>query len=106
MDKLTDEEIVSLLKSAPEWSLDNKTISRRYRFTSFMDAIRFTNAVADEAERRNHHPFIAVDFRMVTLRLTSWNAGGLTQADFDEAKTCDELYAAANAVRSDDPGEQ
>jgi 4a-hydroxytetrahydrobiopterin dehydratase len=92
MDKLTEPEIAAGMKSLPNWSLDNKAISRRYRFASFMEAIRFTNAVAEEAERRNHHPFISIDYKVVTLRLTSWHAGGLTQADFDEAKDCDEIY--------------
>jgi 4a-hydroxytetrahydrobiopterin dehydratase len=92
MEKLTELEIETCIQSVSEWKLENKTISRRYRFSSFMDAIHFTNKVAEEAERRNHHPFISVDYKMVTLRLTSWHAGGLTQTDFDEAKACDDLF--------------
>jgi 4a-hydroxytetrahydrobiopterin dehydratase len=99
VEKLTEQEIASGLKSLPEWSLDNKTISRRYRFATFKDAIHFTNAVADEAERRNHHPFIAVDYKVVTLRLTSWHAGGLTQVDLDEAKAFDELYESFKKLK-------
>ncbi|MDB5084874.1 MAG: pterin-4-alpha-carbinolamine dehydratase [Bacilli bacterium] len=96
MEKLTEQEIASQLQSLPEWSLDKKTISRKFRFSSFMDAIRFTNVVADEAERKNHHPFISIDFKVVTLRLTSWHAGGLTQADFEAAEVFDELYRASS----------
>lgn len=80
--------------SALAWQLDDQTISRRYRFKSFSDAIAFTNAVAELAEARNHHPFIAIDFKFVTLRLTSWHAGGLTDEDFSEAQAVDVLYSS------------
>ncbi|MBX5435897.1 MAG: 4a-hydroxytetrahydrobiopterin dehydratase [Alicyclobacillaceae bacterium] len=85
-------EIQARLAALPEWSLDQKQIVRRYRFLSFRDAMRFANGVAEVAERRNHHPFIAIDYKVVTLRLTSWHAGGLTDADFDEAREFDQLY--------------
>ncbi|MCL6443158.1 MAG: 4a-hydroxytetrahydrobiopterin dehydratase [Alicyclobacillus sp.] len=94
--KLSDVQIQTNLARVPGWTLDGKFITRRYKFPSFPAAIKFVNAVADEAERRNHHPFIAIDYKMVTLRLTSWHAGGLTEADFDEAVAFDALYAAAS----------
>lgn len=90
--KLEPVQIEALLPTIPEWKLEDKTIWRRYRFASFPDAIVFTNSVADIAEARNHHPFIAIDYKMVTIRLTSWHAGGLTKADFEEAKDCDAIY--------------
>ncbi|MCL6517526.1 MAG: 4a-hydroxytetrahydrobiopterin dehydratase [Alicyclobacillus sp.] len=91
-ERLTDAEIQAALATVPEWRLEEKTIGRRYRFGSFMDAVGFVNRVAEVAERRNHHPFISLDYKVVTLRLTSWHAGGLTQADFDEAAEFDRLY--------------
>ncbi|SFU72282.1 4a-hydroxytetrahydrobiopterin dehydratase [Alicyclobacillus macrosporangiidus] len=94
-ERLTDDEIQAALAKVPEWRLEEKTIWRRYRFPSFMEAVGFVNRVAEVAERRNHHPFISLDYKVVTLRLTSWHAGGLTQADFDEAAEFDALYGSA-----------
>lgn len=91
-ERLSETEIEARLAQLPEWKLEEKTLSRRFRFESFPDAIHFVNAVADLAEARNHHPFIAIDYRVVTLRLTSWHAGGLTADDFDEAAAADALY--------------
>lgn len=90
--KLTDAEIEQALPRVPEWTLDGKFITRRYKFQGFPAAVQFVNQVADIAERKNHHPFISIDYKMVTLRLTSWHHGGLTAADFDEAAECDGAY--------------
>lgn len=92
--KLEAEGIEELLQTVPEWKLEEKTIWRRYRFHTFPDSVSFVNKVADVAEARNHHPFIAIDYKVVTLRLTSWHAGGLTEADFAEATEADEIYDA------------
>jgi 4a-hydroxytetrahydrobiopterin dehydratase len=94
--RLSNEEIQQRLGDVPDWSLDDKFISRRFKFRSFVDAMAFANKVAEIAEARNHHPFISIDYKVVTLRLTSWHAGGLTDADFDEAKAFDLAYEGMN----------
>jgi len=83
--KLSEDEIERYLAlpEAEGWKReDGKWIVRKYRFASFPEAIAFVNEVADIAERLNHHPFIAIDYKLVTLRITSWHAGGLTALDF------------------------
>ncbi|MCL6627323.1 4a-hydroxytetrahydrobiopterin dehydratase [Alicyclobacillus shizuokensis] len=40
-----------------------------------------------------------MDYKKVTLRLTSWHAGGLTAADFDEAAKVDGIYGALTASK-------
>ncbi|WP_166244249.1 4a-hydroxytetrahydrobiopterin dehydratase [Paenibacillus turpanensis] len=93
--KLSEKEIDTRLAELAHWGrTDGKWIERKYRFAEFMDSIRFTNRVAEEAERLNHHPMIAIDFRMVTLRLTSWSAGGLTALDFEAAQHFEAVYAS------------
>ena len=37
----------------------------------------------------NHHPGIAIDYRRVTVKLTTWHAGGLTKLDVDSAEAYD-----------------
>lgn len=92
MDHLSDGDIEINLKELSDWKRDEKFIMRRYHFPSFIDAMAFVNHVAGIAEQTNHHPFISIDYKVVTLKLTSWHAGGLTQLDFDEAKQFDRLY--------------
>jgi len=97
--RLTEEEIAARLPAieARGWARkDEKWIERKYRFPTFRDAMRFAVAVGDEAEARNHHPLISIDYRMVTLRLTTWSAGGLTELDFESADAYDRIYGPIN----------
>lgn len=90
---LGDGDIVRELATIPDWKRDGKQIARRYDFRAFLTAVEFVNRVAVIAESRNHHPFIAIDYKHVTLRLTTWHAGGLTAQDFDEARSFDAVGA-------------
>jgi len=49
------------------------------------------NAVAALAEQAWHHPDIDIRWNKVTLTLTTHDAGGLTQKDFDLARQLDQL---------------
>ena len=51
----------------------------------------FMNAVAEVAERMNHHPEWTNVYNRVNVRLTTHDAGGLTQLDFDLAQAMDAL---------------
>lgn len=92
---LNGEEAAVRLNRLEGWAMedDGKWIAKKYRFSAFMDSIGFTARVARLAEELNHHPMISIDYRMVTLRLTSWSAGGLTELDFVSARKYDEAYA-------------
>lgn len=92
--KLGNTDIDQRLMEVAGWTTDDhKWIVRKYRFTTFMQGIAFVNEVARLAETDNHHPMIAIDYKMVTLRLTSWHAGGLTEQDFQLAAKFDQAFA-------------
>lgn len=94
--KLTEPEIEKSLAACEGWKReDGKWIIKKYRFKSFPSAIAFVNEVAQASERLNHHPFIAIDYKMVTLRMTTWHDGGLTELDFTAAAAFDLAYASA-----------
>jgi 4a-hydroxytetrahydrobiopterin dehydratase len=88
---LSDAEIGSRLDGI-EWAREGQEIVREWRFKDFAGAIAFVNRVADAAEAANHHPDILLHgWNKVRLSLTNHSAGGLTEADFDIARTFDEL---------------
>ncbi|MBH0231184.1 4a-hydroxytetrahydrobiopterin dehydratase [Halobacillus yeomjeoni] len=75
------------------WKLqDEKFIVKRYRFKDFLTGVQFVNNVAEYSEEIQHHPFISIDYKMVTMKLTSWNAKGLTDLDLQCAEKYDEFY--------------
>lgn len=93
MEKLSESAIQDKLTENPNWKLvDGKWIERKYRFQEYLDGIKFVQSVAQLSERTNHHPFISIDYKLITIKITSWRAKGLTDLDFTLAQKYDELY--------------
>jgi 4a-hydroxytetrahydrobiopterin dehydratase len=83
MEKLQQTDIEHRLAGKVGWNQeDMKWLVKKYRFPSFAAAMHFVNAVAEIAERENHHPFISIDFKLVTIKITSWKSAGITDLDF------------------------
>lgn len=96
--KLGNSDIEGRIGALAGWTTeDHKWIVRKYRFAEFLQGISFVNHVARIAEADNHHPMIAIDYKMVTLRLTSWHAGGLTELDFQSAAKFDQAFEEVSA---------
>lgn len=90
--RLTEAEWKAALAELPEWSVEeDKWLVRKAMFPTFLAAIEYVRQVADVAEADEHHPFIAIDYRKVTLKLTTWHAGGLTELDFASARAYEAL---------------
>ncbi len=93
MEKLTPSEVQEKLSPIPNWRLtDEKWIERKYRFRDYLKGIDFVQQVANLSEQVNHHPFISIDYKVVTIRISSWNARGLTALDFELALKYDEFF--------------
>lgn len=103
MDKrsrLSAEQIEEGIGRLDGWTLEEgKRIARKRMFPSFAEAIRYVNRVAEWAEANDHHPFIAIDYRRVTLTLTTWHAGGLTALDLEAAAAFDRMATASEGDR-------
>jgi 4a-hydroxytetrahydrobiopterin dehydratase len=92
--KLDNEAIEAALRELPEWSRDGDVLARVVKRKDWLDAIALVDAVAAEADRRDHHPDLCVTgYRTVTFRLTTHSAGGVTGRDVDLARAIDELAA-------------
>ena len=88
---LDNAAIGAALDGLPEWRREDDTLVRTYQRRDWLDAIALLNAVAPEAERRNHHPDVCItDYRNVTFRLTTHSKGGITQRDVDLATWIEE----------------
>jgi 4a-hydroxytetrahydrobiopterin dehydratase len=89
---LNEAELEAGLLELTGWKVEEgKWLVRKRMFETFPEAVSFVNKVAAIAEDMNHHPFIGIDYRKVTLRLTTWNSGGLTLLDINSAKAYDLL---------------
>jgi 4a-hydroxytetrahydrobiopterin dehydratase len=88
---LTEKEIAAALPSLPGWTKADNAIERHFKFPDFLAAMAFVNRVADEAEKANHHPDIAIHYNQVTLSLWSHDSGGVTKRDLKIAATINEI---------------
>jgi len=88
---LSDSEIEARLRAVPRWRREGKVILREWAFDDFPGALAFINEVGKLAEAANHHPDIYNSWNRVRLSLTTHDAGGLTDRDFDLAKRIDAL---------------
>ena len=80
------------------WQLQDDSLHTQWTFKNFLQAMAFMNAVAEVAERINHHPEWTNVYNRVSVRLTTHDAGGLTVLDFELAQAMDSL--AVNAFQS------
>jgi 4a-hydroxytetrahydrobiopterin dehydratase len=89
--KLSDTEIGARLEDLLDWVREGDQIRKTFQLASFPVAIAFVTQVGFLAEAAGHHPDIDIRWRKVTLALTTHDAGGLTQQDFDLASQIDEI---------------
>lgn len=74
------------------WILEENTIFRNFKFKTFVDAFSFMTAIALIAEKMNHHPDWSNSYNKVNVTLTTHEANGITQRDFDLASSIDRIW--------------
>jgi 4a-hydroxytetrahydrobiopterin dehydratase len=93
MEALSNQEVTNFVSlHLNNWSFENNTLKRDFKFKTFVEAFSFMTAIALEAEKMNHHPDWSNSYNRVTVSLTTHEAGGITQRDFDLANTFDRRY--------------
>jgi 4a-hydroxytetrahydrobiopterin dehydratase len=79
---------------APEgWSIEEggKALTRTLKFKDFSKAFAFLTRVAMHAEKVDHHPEFTNVWNRVDFRLTSHDAGGVTERDIKLAQAINRL---------------
>ena len=92
MAVLTPEEVDGRLAALEGWSREGAVIVKRFtREGGFMGSVGFVNAVAEPAERMDHHPDLEISWNTVTVRLSTHSQGGITELDLTLAGEIDAL---------------
>ncbi len=73
------------------WEERDGALERRFRFRNFAEALAFVNRVAEEAERTDHHPDVAIHWNEVTLRWWTHTTGAITERDVRMAERTNAL---------------
>ena len=98
MDTQEAQQAFAVLQQQAQapWQLQEDSLQTQWKFKNFLQAMAFMNAVAEVAERMNHHPEWSNVYNRVNVRLTTHDAGGLTHLDFALAQAMDSLAITAS----------
>jgi 4a-hydroxytetrahydrobiopterin dehydratase len=94
MAVLSDDEVDAAAATLNGWQRADGALRRSVTFPSFLDGIEAVRAVAEQAERADHHPDIDIRWRTVTFVLVTHSAGGITDQDVQMARAIDQLLDA------------
>ena len=87
----------AFLKQLTGWTVVNdkniNQLQRIFGFKNFVDAMAFTNRIAELAEQADHHPAIITEWGKVTVTWWTHRIKGLHLNDFVMAKKTDQAYA-------------
>jgi 4a-hydroxytetrahydrobiopterin dehydratase len=94
-DKLGPDAITTAMAGIDGWTLEEggSAISKAFQFKTFNAAFGFMTRCALAAEKLDHHPEWSNVYNKVDVRLTTHDAGGLTNLDFRLAKRMDRFAA-------------
>jgi 4a-hydroxytetrahydrobiopterin dehydratase len=85
-DRLDDAAIDTALAELDGWTRDGDAIVAEYRFADFAEAFAFLARMAVVSERMNHHPEWTNVWNRVSVRMSTHDAGGITDLDVEWAR--------------------
>jgi len=91
--KMSDDAVQAALRELDGWTLaeDGGSIRRRFAFKDFSEAFGFMTRAALAAEKLDHHPDWSNVYNRVDVSLSTHDAGGLTELDFELAARMNRL---------------
>ena len=101
MPILLDDNALKVLKSEQtSWAFetDGRGMNIELKFDGFSSAIGFIMQVAIIADKMNHHPEWSNVYSKVKIRLTTHDAGGITDLDQALAKKIDKIALQLGAI--------
>jgi len=90
--KLSESEITANLGTIPGWTIEDGKLYRQFLFPRFIEAFGFMASIATVCEKQNHHPEWFNVYNKVQIRLTTHEAGGISELDFILARSIDEIF--------------
>jgi 4a-hydroxytetrahydrobiopterin dehydratase len=100
---VTTEEIKELKPQVPEWHIITEDgipkLDRLFKFKNFKDAISFTDAVGEAAEKEGHHPRLTTEWGKVAVTWWTHKIRNLHKNDFIMAAKTDRIYQNSTDAR-------
>lgn len=91
MKPLEQEKIQEKLKEFTQWSYEDNAIHISFEFEDFKNAFTAMTRIAFEAERLQHHPTWSNTYNNVNISLSTHDADGVTDKDFELAEAIENV---------------
>lgn len=91
LEPLEIEERLAQLKG---WGFVDNFITKSYTFKDFKEAFSAMTRIAFECEKMNHHPNWENVYNTLVIKLSTHDAGGVTDKDFKLAQTIETILAS------------
>jgi 4a-hydroxytetrahydrobiopterin dehydratase len=91
--KLSGNELAEIVRNLSGWELKDGKLQKSFKFSNFIEAFGFMTRIALEAEKINHHPEWSNVYNTVTVKLSTHDAGGITDYDIKLANIIDRTKA-------------
>ena len=98
--RLYERDINLYLAELSDWEVYEEKgeprLEKIYKFKDFIQAVAFTNRVAQVANEEDHHPAILTEWGKVTVTWWTHKIRGLHLNDFIMAAKTDQIYVNAS----------
>lgn len=91
MKKLSNSDIEKRLLHFPDWEFSDDALHTEFEFDNFKDCFSAMSRIAFECEAQNHHPEWTNVYNVLTISLTTHDAEGVTEKDFQLAKAIETI---------------
>jgi 4a-hydroxytetrahydrobiopterin dehydratase len=91
MIKYSEDTAKLQLSQLKDWQFNSDGIEKKFLFKNFTEALGFIVKVGVVSEKMNHHPELFNVYNKVNIRLTTHDAGGVTDKDFKLASEIDQF---------------
>lgn len=92
-ETLSSEEVQDKVENLQIWGLVGDKLATNIEFDNYKEAAFFANSVFSIAEEEYHHPKVTVEYGSVAIDVTTHEAEGLTEKDFEVAKRIEDKLA-------------
>jgi len=94
MKPLQDSEVEARLEKFEGWSFNENAIHTKLEFENFKEAFAAMTRIAFEAEALQHHPEWFNVYNNLEISLSTHDAQGVTDKDFELAERIEKIISA------------
>lgn len=91
MSSLSEDTIEKKLLQFPDWEYYDNALHAEFEFDNFKDCFSAMSRIAFECEAQNHHPEWTNVYNLLTIKLSTHSAKGVTEKDFKLAKAIEAI---------------